>query len=387
MTNAAPESDSLSNEIVVYGRDNIQGTLQFAGRHLTGGFGNNAQGNMNQTFPDDPLGSQGAMRVSDNKRCLFAVNAGAPGSISTFRISPQDATDIDLTNVVSSFGPFPASITQSGDLVYVLNAGGEGSITGYQFDDENCLLQPLQESQRSLGLDNTDPPFFVFSPAQIEFTPDGNFLIITNKGPEEGRGTLIIYKVLVDGTTMEEPISITDSNGFTPFGFDFDGNGNLLVVEAFGASANPFPDPSGDAGAVSSYAFDPVNGTLSVISGSVGTMQTTSCWIKYFGNYAITTNNGGSSVSIFYVGDDGSLSLVNSTAATQAEDVFEPIDFEISSDGEFVYVLSTNHFEDGQPDINIFRNLGTSLEPLGSVFEGIPSENSTIFGVVGMALI
>jgi len=127
---------------------------------------------------------------------------------------------------------------------------------------------------------------------------------------------------------------------------------------------------------------------VNVISASVPTGQTATCWIKYFGDYALTTNNGGSSVSILSVDDYGSLALVDGAAATTEEDVFQPVDFEISPDGAFVYVLSTNHVNsDGQPDINIFKNEGSSISFVDSVSDGIPNEDETEFGVVGMAVI
>lgn len=124
-----------------------------------------------------------------------------------------------------------------------------------------------------------------------------------------------------------------------------------------------------------------------MISGSVPLGVTTTCWIGYFGGYVITTNNGGSSLSIVRVADDGTLTVVEASAAASAEGITQPIDLSISEDGAYVYVISTNHATNGQPKIVIFRNEGASISLVGSTSEGIPSEAETVFGVVGMAIV
>ena len=90
-------------------------------------------------------------------------------------------------------------------------------------------------------------------------------------------------------------------------------------------------------------------------------------------------------MSLLSVDDDGALSLVQGSAASTAEGISAPIDLEISPDGQFVYVISTNG---GQPNVVVFRNDGESLELLESVSEGIPSAFATGGnGVAGMAIV
>lgn len=385
MSNASPNSEVGRNEVIVYQRDPMAGTLDFAARYPTGGFGNIAAGGPElgapEAPPDDPLGSQNALRVSDGGNCIFAVNAGSD-SISTFKIDQTDVTKIELTDIDSSFGQFPVSIAQFEDLVYVLNAGNDGGIHGYNLDEEACVLTPILNSGRSLlhGLNN--PPFFVFSPAQISFDPSGEYLVVTNKGVA-GEGTIVVYELNTDGSTMT-PVA-TPSTGFTPFGFTFDSNGNILVVEAFGAAGAFEPAPQLVSGAVSSYSFP----DLIPISASVPTNQTTSCWIQYSNGYAITTNNGGNSTTILEVDVNGALSVVAEVAAGPSEGLFQPIDHEFSPDGEFLYVISTNHLfpQTGQPEVVVFQNAGTSISVVESVSNGLPNEDMTLFGVVGMAIL
>lgn len=118
----------------------------------------------------------------------------------------------------------------------------------------------------------------------------------------------------------------------TPFSFTFDDNDNLLVSEAFGISEIAPPPLIINAGAVSSYKVKDDNGSLTLISGSVPTGQTATCWVQYFNGYAYTTNNAGPnpSISILAVDDDGRLELVESSAASRAQGIGFPIDFGLS---------------------------------------------------------
>ncbi len=63
------------------------------------------------------------------------------------------------------------SIAVSGSLAYVLDVGLAGYAHGYRI--ANGELVPIPGSTRSLGLSNTNPPFYLSSPAQVGFTPAG----------------------------------------------------------------------------------------------------------------------------------------------------------------------------------------------------------------------
>src|SRR5437660_7834359 len=103
------------NSVAIYVRA-ADGTLTWAGSVATGGTG-----------AGSGLGSQGALALSDDGRWLFAVNAGS-NDISAFRVSPRGLT---LTSRVASGGVRPISLTAHGDVLYVLNAGGDGNISGF----------------------------------------------------------------------------------------------------------------------------------------------------------------------------------------------------------------------------------------------------------------
>ena len=110
-----------ANRIIVYDRA-WDGTLTRVTSYLTGGKGGMAAGSA-----ADPLASQGALVSAEHGRVLLAVNAGSD-SISLFRVHGDH---LWLAQVAASGGQFPASIAVHGDWVYVLNAGGQGSVQGY----------------------------------------------------------------------------------------------------------------------------------------------------------------------------------------------------------------------------------------------------------------
>ena len=159
-----------ANHIVVYDRA-WNGMLKMAGTYATGGKGGVAEGSA-----VDPLASQGSLATASDGRVLLAVNAGSD-TLSLFRVARGDK--LLLKQVVPSGGQFPVSIAVRGPLVYVLNAGGAGSVQGYWLFGNH--LWPLAGSNRSLGLANTNPPNFLASPGMVGFTPDGRRLIVTTK--------------------------------------------------------------------------------------------------------------------------------------------------------------------------------------------------------------
>ena len=113
----------------------------------------------------DPLASQGSLALADGDHVLLAVNAGSD-TVSVFRVSGDG---LALWQIIPSGGQFPTSIAVHRGLVYVLNAGGTGSVQGYVL--VAGTLRPLPGSNRSLGLANTDPPNFLDAPGTDRLHP------------------------------------------------------------------------------------------------------------------------------------------------------------------------------------------------------------------------
>jgi 6-phosphogluconolactonase len=296
-----------------------QGTFATGGRGTGGG-----------------LGSQGAVILSENGERLFAVNAGS-NSVSAFAVRPHG---LELVATVPSGGVTPTSVTQHGRYLYVLNAGGAGNIAGFTI--AGAAITPL--ATQPLGTRT-------FAPAQVQFSPDGSSLVVTGRTSN----TIDVYAVDRDGYASA-PVTSASAGG-TPFGFDFDKRGNLLVSEAATGSA-------------SSYAIG-ADGVASLVSGVVATHQGAPCWLvaSKNGEYAYTANAGSGTISGFAVGHDGSLSLLDETGVTANLGAgSHPLDEAVSNDGRFLYNLT-----DGRHEITAFR-IGDdgSLEQVGSI-DGLPA--------------
>ena len=139
MTNSAN-----GNQIESWHPGTPDGSLQWIASFATGG--NGSGGTI------DPLHSQGSLILSQDHRHLFAVNAGS-GTISSFRV---DGTSLALVDTTNSGGAFPSALAQSGDLLYVLNAGGNGNVTGFRVTPQGDLL-PINKSTSNLSGPSTSP--------------------------------------------------------------------------------------------------------------------------------------------------------------------------------------------------------------------------------------
>lgn len=320
MTNAA-----AGNEILVLQRANNGSVSQTA--FSTGGYGSGTG-----------LGSQGSIFLSEHDLLLFAVNAGS-NDVSVFAVLPRRLV---LLDVAASGGEDPISVTEHDGLVYVLNAGGSGNISGFRLNKRGNLV-PLNGSTQPLsnGGSGANP-----QPAEISFSPDGKWLTVT----EKATNMIDVYPVIngIAGAPASYP-----SSGVTPFGFAFDPRGHMIVSEAFGGAPN--------ASALSSYGFS--NG-FAVISSSVGTTQTSACWvvISRNGKYAYDTNAASASISSFSIAKDGSLTLLDSQAGLTGAGS-SPIDVAISHDGKYLVALGgASHM------ISAFQvGADGSLSPLGQI--------------------
>jgi 6-phosphogluconolactonase len=274
------------------------GTLTPQGTYPTGGTGTGAG-----------LGSQGALVLGKDGRELFAVNA-ASNSVTAFKVRPRG---LEFEATVPSGGTTPISVTVHDDTLYVLNAGGAANITGFNVSGRDVTPIPNSTQPLSAG---------AAGPAQVSFSPDGDTLVVT----EKASSTIDTFDVGhrgVAGTAVTHP-----STGGTPFGFDFDRRGDVLVSNATGSA--------------SSYDLGRHN-ELTVISGPVATGQAAPCWlvISTNGRFAYTANAGAGTISGFTVGRDGSLTLLTPGGATANFGTgSHPLDEAVTTDGRYLYNLT-----------------------------------------------
>jgi 6-phosphogluconolactonase (cycloisomerase 2 family) len=299
---------TTGNAILAYHRAD-DGTLTQVASYPTGGLGGAATG-----AAVDPLASQGALAHDSTHRLLLAVNAGSD-SVSVFAV---DGDNLRLSQVVGSGGSFPASVAVSGNLAYVLNAGGDGGINGYRI--AGGKLHPIEGSSRVLGLGNANPPFFLASPGQIGFTPDGDQLIVTTKKT----GTIDVFNLSRNGRPSATP-AVTASAGPVPFAFAFDRAGWLIVTEAGSSS-------------VTSYNVDS-DGSLAVVDAGVQNHQAATCWVTVARGFFFVANAGSADLSGYAITSAGTLSLINGSQVA-ASTGGGPIDMAASGDGRFLYVES-----------------------------------------------
>ena len=328
-------NEPTGNHVVVYDRG-VDGRLTRAGTYATGGLGGVAA----PGTESDHLASQGSLVYDAASGLLFAVNAGS-NSVSAFSVHGDR---LHLESVVASGGQFPASIAVHGRLVYVLNSGGTGIVQGFRI--AGPLLVPIPHSARSLGLANSDPPFFLTSPGQVGFTPDGSQLIVTTKA---STSTIDVFRVGPDGRLSSTPVANASATP-VPFAFTFTPSGRLAAGEA-GASS------------VTTYVVG-ADGTLAdPKSQSDG--QAALCWIQRVGSYYYVSNTGSNTISGFTIAADGQPSLVTATGVVAATES-GPIDLTSPSEGSFLYA------ETGSGTVDEFAvNADGTLTELG-VVGGLP---------------
>jgi 6-phosphogluconolactonase (cycloisomerase 2 family) len=265
--------------------------------------------------------------LSADGQYLFAVNAGS-NDISSFAIVEAG---LRLVGKVPSGGPGPVSIGVCDTQLYVVDKFGIGGITGYTIEPDGQLTR-IANSRRPLSDRDVEA-------AQVSFTPDGQFLIVTERATDR----IVTYQIGPDGLPGE-PAS-TKSSGPEPFGFAFDPQGRLIVSEAFREVSS--------GGGVSSYRLDS-SGSPVVISASVPTHGVAPCWIAITpnGRYAYTSNTGSGIISGFRIEDDGSLVPLDADGRTgvTGEGSF-PADMVISGDGRNLYVLNTGSQTVGAFDV------------------------------------
>jgi len=319
---------AAGNEVIAYTR-HTDGSLSDPESTPTGGNGTGAG-----------LGSQGAINVTGEDRMLFAVDAGS-NDIASIRITPRGLRALGTT---PSGGEKPISLTRYGRMLFVLNAGGDGGIAGFEIGG-NGRLSPIPGSSKGLGGTATNP-------AQISFTPDGSHLIVTEKAVN----MIAVYNVSEDGRVSEP--NVQASAGQVPFGFAFGRSNTLIVSEASLSSA-------------SSYHIQP-DGMLDVISPAVPTLNRAACWVAVplGGEFAYTTNAASNTLSGFRVAEDGSISLIDADGITATADG-TPIDAAFDASGTYLYVLNG-----GAHSLNVYqRDENGALTPLDGV-SGLPAGGS-----------
>jgi 6-phosphogluconolactonase len=322
MTNSAHR-----NEILSYQRQR-DGNLKREGVFRTGGRGSGGT--------NDPLGSQGALTLTQDHSVLLAVNAGT-GDISSFLVN---GPHLRLVDVQPSGGSAPVAVAEWGNVVYVLNFAGNSNVVGFRLED-GCL-RPIPNSIRYLTSDNSGA-------SSLAFSPDGRFLAVT----EKLNNKIDVFPVEADGTLGAMVVTNDPAAGL--FAVTFAPDGALLSVETGGST-------------ISSFLVEAA-GSLAPLSAALPTLGKASCWevVTPDGRFVYTSNAGTANISGFSITGAGLLTPLPGTVVASNPAGSTNLDITISSDGKFLYSLNSGT---GALGIFAIRADGT-LKALGAV-GGLP---------------
>jgi DNA-binding beta-propeller fold protein YncE len=305
-------NDANGNEIRVYLRDH-KGRLTALPRATaaTGGLGASTNAAI------DPLGSQAALVYDAGTDMLFAVNAG-DNTVTAFETGPI-GVPLRRSARVASGGFIPVSVAVSENHLYVLNAGGTGSIATFEIGEHGELAQ-IGSFDLGLSAAATAPPFNqVLAPGQVGVDALARQLIIAHGGGQE-----LLTAALDDAGVPVGPLVSTPSPGIVPFAFGVTPYGSTLVAEA-------------GSGAVSAYDPPAGGNPLLVTAASVATGQAATCWIAVGdAGYAYVSNTGSGTLSLYGYSRTGNLALLEALAGTPGG---APIDLTFANEGGFLYVL------------------------------------------------
>jgi 6-phosphogluconolactonase (cycloisomerase 2 family) len=160
------------------------------------------------------------------------------------------------------------------------------------------------------------------SPAQVGFSDDGDTILVTE------RATNLIATFPVDGDELGAP-TFTPSAGPTPFGFAVGARNTLLVSEA------------GAGGGASTYRLGR-NG-LNAVSSAIMTGQRAACWalLTPDSRFGYVSNAGTGTITGFAIARNGSATQLDADGVS-ASTGGNPTDMAMSHDGRHLYARVAN---------------------------------------------
>jgi 6-phosphogluconolactonase len=292
-------NETAGNRVLQYDRTEL-GKLTYVGSYDTKGFGTGTG-----------LGNQGSIILSEDKKFLLVTNAQS-NNISTFKFNNDK---LIFVGIYPSMGVKPISITQKGNIVYVLNVTSD-KIAGF-FMSDTGELSPISGSIQSLSGTNV-------LGAQISFV-HANVLVVTERQSNK-ISTFVLNSIGVAGNRQT-----ANSYTNTPFGFGVGTAGRIYITEE-----NLGLDSGGQ---LSSYVITPsgaINFLSTFHSGELGI-----CWavVNTKETTVFATNTATSTISSFGLAE-GSGVIKKHFIAKSLGSGFAPIDIALSKKDDFLYVLN-----------------------------------------------
>ena len=326
---------NTGNEVLAYSRAS-NGSLTSIGSYSTGGVGTGLP-TYQGALPFPIGGATGAVTLNPAGTFLYAVDAGT-NDVAAFSVATEGTLTFIGNYPTGGTSPGSIAIDSTGTYLYVLNtgtlpsaaAGDAGGITGFTIGTSGALTAIPGSTQPLSTASYVDP-------SEVAFSPNGSYLMVTEKLSGTVPGTIDIYPVTTG--VAGAPVS-TASTGAIPFGFRFTPSGTAVV-------SNVVAIADTNLGTATSYTAT-AQGVLTVVSGSVADNQSAPCWIALnpAGTVAYTTNTLSGSVSAYSISSTGALTLVPpasgaSSAATIAASA-GPIDDIVTPDDAYLYVIQSN---------------------------------------------
>jgi 6-phosphogluconolactonase (cycloisomerase 2 family) len=307
------------------------------------------------------LDTQGEVVVK--RRLVFAVNAGSD-TISALR---QTRRGLKLVDEERSRGDFPNSLTQKGNILYVLNSHSD-SIAGFKFSRRG-EMRYLRGSREDLSAPAAAPDL---TPRQIGFDRTGRILVVTLLSPLPG--SIDTFR-LNARKRPGEAIAHTPTTPL-PFGFAFDNSNNLIMSQV---SA---PPELGMNGATATYDLNSRTGALTPIE-TESSQGVAPCWVVVTrdGRYTYVVNTGGgappATVAGYRLFPSGALTFLGLTPENNANgDEFARTDNALSRDSKYHYVLKPGIMGDNS-QIDMYRiEANGSLTLLGNTPANGPAGQS-----------
>jgi 6-phosphogluconolactonase len=335
------------------------------------------------------LGSQSALVYDKDKDRLYAVNAG-DNSFSIFPVNTDGslgtAVNVSTTGIASGTLLGPKSITYSGNTVYVLFEGSAtvaSKIAGWTISESGGTLSATAIAGSVLPLSSATKGV---DPAEIAFSPNGNWLIVTEKqtgdgGTVTGSGSIDTFSVGATGLATNAKYNATAALPgvatlqSVPYGFAFQGS-TLIISEAGSNGVGAYSYTSG--------VVAPIVAIPQFLATGPDATQVAPCWVAVTGSTAFVSNAKGPNISGFSVGTGGALAKLlspvdGSVVASTGTATAGPSDESISADGKFLYVLNS-----GVPSLGIFAIASSGLLSQVGIGDYAPATTKLPAGSVGL---
>jgi 6-phosphogluconolactonase (cycloisomerase 2 family) len=309
-------NDGANNGVVVLGRNSDGSLTEIEGSPF-------ATGGKGLIVPSGgDFDAQGAIRI--HGKHLITINPGS-NTIAVFNIANGGKLEAVADSPFASGGVTPLSVTVHDDLVYVanqavdfVNPNRKPNITGFRISADGKLV-PIPGSTiefvRGQG------------PAQVEFSPKGGILAVTEGFQVDGK--IHSYVVQPTGLLKEATGSPFISRGVSgTVGFSWTMDGQHLLVSNFRGSA------------VTVFSIDGKSGMIKMKGMPYTNNQGAACWtaLSPKGDTLYTANFVSNSISVYAVKADGTLTLLGSAPRRRVMGN-DTKDIELSPDGKYLYAV------------------------------------------------